>query len=64
MQLPWKHERIRLKNTRADAPPTSSRLKDGDDFTTWLAEYCECLERIRNGTEPSGKESTERKGTK
>jgi hypothetical protein len=62
MQLPWAHGRIRLKNTREGAPPTSSNLDDGNGFTSWLAVYRERLERFCKGADHARRELTQRKG--
>jgi hypothetical protein len=62
MQLPWTHGRIRLKNTREDAPPNESNRNDGRGFTGWLAVYREHLERFCQGADRTRRESTQRKG--
>jgi hypothetical protein len=62
MQLPWTHGRIRLKNTRDGAPPTSSNRNDGNGFARWIAGYREQLERFCQGADHAGRESTQRKG--
>lgn len=63
MQLPWKHGRIRLKNTRESASPTRLNSKENDEFPVWLAMYRERLERVREAAGTARAESRKREGT-